>query len=244
MEDNNKVEFTPEQQEKVNKLIQEAQGRAAKEVKTQLEKTTEELQAMRDRIKELQEQEDKKKTTEPPQELVNKLKEAERLLGTFQNEVASLKNLAKEKETEAAKAMETKRELERLWALEKAAGSERFVDLNLVIKDTKDQVKFDEQYNRYVVLNPDGGVRMNKSMEPMTLTEFYEEYAATKPWVVNPTFKGGAGSSKSSGAGGKYTVEDIFGNKPGAATKAMKLMKEPPEQYRLLRAQAKEQGLL
>ena len=236
-----KVEFTPEQQEKITALIQEAQGRAAKEIKSQLETANSELATLKEKLTTLQAEENKQKGPNP--ELDNKLKEAERLISNFQLEIANLKNVAKDKEAEASSAKEKQREFERLWALEKAAGNDRFIDLSLIIKDTKDQVKWDDTYKKYVVTNEDGGVRLNKMMEPMTLEEFYEEYASKKPWAVNPLYKGGTGATKSSGPGGKYKVEEIFG-KDASAAKAQKLYKESPADYQRLKAQARELGLL
>lgn len=239
----NKIEFTPEQQEKVNQLIQEAQGRAAKELKDQLGKTTGELDSLKTQLAELQKQGKPKVPDEASQDLENKLREAERLIQSFQQEINGLKTIAKEKETEAMSAKEKQEQFQKLWALEKAADSGRFIDLSLVIKDTQDQVRYDETYKRYVVLNSEGHPRMNKSMEPMTLEEFYEEYATKKPWAVNPSFKGGAGSTKSNGPGGKYKLEEVFGAKSDAK-KAVALMQENPTLYRAMKLQAKENGLL
>lgn len=231
MEDTTKVEFTAEQQEKVNKLIQDGMGRAAKEAKEQLAAIAAEKEALAAKLEELT------KKPKAADEDVNKILEAQRVNESLKEQMKAIRETAAQKEAEAQAARNQAQDMSKMYALEKAI-SGRFIDPDMIISSTKDQIGWDEAFQRWVIKNPEGSPRMNASLEPMSLEEFYEEVATKKPWAVNANFRGGTGASKSGGGlVGKYTADELFGPKPNVQA-AIELMRTNPAEYKRLKAQS------
>lgn len=230
MEDTTKVEFTAEQQDKVNKLIQDGMGRAAKEAKEQLAAIVKEKEELAAKVEELNKQ-------VKPGEDVNKVLEAQRVVESLKEQMRAIRETATLKEQEAQQAKTQAHEMSKMYALEKSIAG-RFIDPEMIISSTKDQIGWDEAFQRWVVKNPEGSPRMNASLEPMSLDEFFEEVATKKPWAVNANFRGGTGASKSGGGlVGKYTADELFGAKPNVQA-AIELMRTNPAEYKRLKAQS------
>lgn len=234
-----KIEFTTEQQEKVNQLIKEAQGRAAKELQEKLTSTAQEVEQLKLKLNEASLK--NKETVD--NEIDGKLKEAQTVIEQFKAQVEQFRKLATDKEQELEKVSTKQKQTEKLYALERAAGSGRFNDLDMVLKDVEDKVVFSDTYQRYVVLSPEGHPRMNAALEPMSLNEFFDEYGQKKPYLVNPNYKGGIGSSKASTSASGYKIEEIFG-KDSSAKKANDLYSKDPAEYKRLKTIAQAQGLI
>ena len=231
-----KVEFTPEQQEKVNKLIQDGMSRAAKDVKEQLATIAAEKEALAAKLDEALKAV-KPKDGEPGDLTRVQIAEAQRVNESLKEQMRTIRESAALKEQEAQTAKAQAHELSKMYALEKAI-SGRFIDPDMIISSTKDSIGWDEAFQRWVIKNPEGSPRMNSSLEPMSLEEFYAEVAEKKPWAVNAQFRGGSGATKA-GANmvGKYTAEELFGAKPNVQA-AVELMKTNPAEYRRLKAQS------
>src|SRR5574343_631560 len=165
-----KVEFTPEQQDKVNQLIKEAQGRAAKELQEKLVATASEVEQLKAKLNEAS-----VKSKEPvaDTELDGKLKEAQTVIEQFKAQVEQFRKLASDKESELEKVTTKQKQTEKMYALERAAGSGRFNDVSMVLKDVEDKVVYSDTYGRYVVLSAEGHPRMNAALEPMSLEEIF-----------------------------------------------------------------------
>jgi hypothetical protein len=248
-----KVTFDDAQQARVNELIQEAMGRAAREAK-------EELKTIKTQFTELQSELTAAKAAAAKAKTPGQKAEAADDIERIQAEMAEVKNAAELSKQEAerlksqlqAKDKEVKDangkalEIQKTHAMLTAASQVNFVDVNIVTKLTGDQVKYDDASGKFVVLNEQGTPRMNSAFEPMTLAEFYQEYANKHSYLVRGDVKGGAGSSESQRSGsqiGKYSVEQIFGKNSNAAL-ANKLAKTDYKEYSRLKIQAKEQGLI
>ena len=130
-------------------------------------------------------------------------------------------------------------------AVQAAAGKHGFYDADDIARLTSDAIKYDAALGRYVVIGEGDQPKLNAEMEPMTLDEFYADYAAKHKFYVKSDFRGGTGSTVGGGTGfvKKYTPADVFGSKaiPGLYAK---LSKENPAEYKRVRAEAVLDGTL
>lgn len=256
---NQKVTFTPEQQARIDEIIREAQGRAASEVRAELDTTKRQLQEIQAQLLEARTALEQARTSnnsnnrqsnnsnadvEALQAQIAEMKNARQ---GIESQLQSLQQQLAAKDREVAAAKDREMNIRKEVALSKAAGKIGFVDLGSVMKLTADLVKYDEATGRFVVVNEQGQVRLNSAYEPMSLEEFYQEFAAKNPWTVRSDLKPGVGSTESQRSGlsgdGKYTVEQIFGPKSNAAL-ANKLARENKAEYRRLKTIAQESGLI
>jgi hypothetical protein len=75
-------------------------------------------------------------------------------------------------------------------------GGLEFHDLPMVTELVKGFVVLDKDSNSYVV-KINGVVKMNNSLTPMTLSEYFVEFATQRPYLVKSQAKAGAGSQES-----------------------------------------------
>lgn len=242
-----KVTFDEAQQEKINELIRDAQGRAAKELREEALNAKKEAAELKARLEAL-EAEKATQADKPKKDADADLRaEMDRVKQVHRDEIASARKLAEAKEREAVQASDALTSMKKQIAIQSAASKVNFVDINVVTTLTKDQVKFDTELGRFTVLNDNGSVRMNASFEPTTLDEFYQEFAATYSYLVRGEVKPGAGSAESTKGGGPYgnthTVEEIFGPKSDSKA-ANTLALRNPKEYQRLKAVAREKGLV
>lgn len=244
-----KVVFDDAQQTRVNELIQDAMGRAGREAKEAAAAAKRELETLRaqqaETVAELAKlREGKVKDGTPNPDLQA---EVERIRETLEARASAAEQKAKAKEKEAQEAKDALLTSRKQVAMRDAASKFNFVDVSVATQLTQDKVRWDETRNRFVVLSETGSERMNASFEPMSLDEFYEEFASKSPYLVRGDVKPGSGSTESGRAGvsanGKYAVEDIFGPK-SSSLKAHQLSKENMAEYRRLKVIAQEQGLI
>lgn len=251
---NEKVTFTPEQQARVDAIVKESMGRAGGELRVSLEKVTAEktqleadLAAAKAAVKAAVTPLEKKAAKEDVDALNNQIVEMKTIQTTTQTDLERHRKLVQDKDAEIAKAKDETVQVKKQVAIQTAANKAGFVDVNIVSKLTDDLVKFDGTRGRFVVLNEQGTERLNSSYEPMSLEEFYKEYAANNPFLVKSDVKGGAGSSqntRSNFAGsGKYEVTQIFGKTSNGAL-ANKLAQENPQEYHRMKIVAKEAGII
>lgn len=247
------VTFDEKQQEKVNQLIREKQGEAAREVRAELATVKASMESLRTELTTAQADllkaktpTQKKDAKEDIDALNAKIDEMKTVHTTIQQElerhkteVLNARKLASDKSQEV---MTVKKQV----AIQGAAGKANFVDVNMVTKLTEDSVKFDDTKNRWVVLGDNGQERFNSTMEPMTLDEFYTEYASKNPFLVRSDVRGGSGSTEAQRSGlsanGKVTIEQLFGPKSDSRI-ANAFAKENIAEYRRMKTRAKELGL-
>lgn len=246
------VTFDEKQQEKVNALIREKQGEAAREVRAmnaalEAEKTSlaSELAAAKAALAKATPA-NKGKAAEDVAELHAQMAEMKVASQTALQELENTKRLAADKVREALEAKSETLKVKKEVAMHKAVSKLQFVDPSMVQKLTDDSVKFDEAKGKFIVISESGTEKLNSSMEPMSLEEFYKDFAANNPYLVRAEARGGAGSSQSQSglsSNGKYELKQIFGkgSNPGLANK---LALENPQEYQRMRAAAKENGLV
>lgn len=248
-----KITFDEKQQAFINKLIQDKMGKAGSEARAEAAQLREELNALSQELTSAKEAlKQAAKAGEPTKDGKDKVEE-------LQRQMEEVKNAAKIREEEARRykeeAIATKREVEaarqenlnfrKQTAINNAASKFPFHNLEAVRVLTEPYIKWEEKDKKFVVLNDQGSERLNASFEPMTLEEFYEEFANKNKYLVRGEVRPGVGSSESSGFrhGGKISVEQIFGPKSSSKL-ANDLAKSDIKEYRRLKEIAKAQGLI
>lgn len=246
---NKKVVFDEAQQEKVNELIREAQGRAAKELREAAEAAKAEAAALKAKLAEAEQARLAADGGKDKKDVDAELKaEMERVKQSHRDELASARKVAEAKEREAAQAAEALSSMKKQIAMQAAASKINFVDTSVVTTLTRDKISFDKDLGRFVVLNDNGSLRMNASFEPISLDEFYAEFASTHAYLVRGDVKPGSGSAESGKNfsdrfGNNYKVEDIFGPKSDSKA-ANALALRNPKEYQRLKAIARDLGLV
>lgn len=248
-----KVTFTPEQQARVDVIVREAMGRAGREkaqeataLATKVTQLETDLAAAKAAQKTATTPGDKKAAKEDIEELQNRIQEMTNVQTQTQQEVERMKKVIGDKDKEVERAKADSLDVRKQVAIQDAAGDVGFVNVNIVSKLTSDQVKYDETLGRFIVYAENGQQRLNASYEPMSLKEFYAEFADKNPYLVRSDAKGGSGSSQSQKVGGtatKYALADVFGTKSNAAL-ANKLAHDNYPEYKRMRVAAVEAGLL
>src|SRR5208282_2553249 len=71
-----------------------------------------------------------------------------------------------------------------------------FHELKTVKKLVEDDIHFDTESSQWVV-KENGVTKMNSSLMPMSLVEYFGSYAASHPYLVKGTVKGGTGAAES-----------------------------------------------
>lgn len=246
------VTFDEKQQEKVNSLIREKMGEAAKETRAKLSETESILANAKAELESLRAELAKASKHKPAagEPTVEELKsQIEEMKSVSQRSLADLeqqKRLALEKAKEANDAKAETLRVRKEVAIHRAASKAQFIDLNVVTKLTEDNVKWDEGRNKFIVVNESGTERLSSSMDPISLEDFYKEYAANSPYLIRPDARSGAGSSQNQSglsSNGKYDVKQIFG-KDSVPALANKLAKENKVEYNRLKQVARENGLI
>lgn len=192
-------EFTAEQQEHINKLFNQRFA-------TVQSKHENEMKLMSEAIQDLK--------TKQPVVVAEPVKEGadaeenkrqmKALLDQEKSQTANMRTLLETEKAEKAKVLEENKAILKAQAIQDAAASlpngVEFHELKTVKKLTEDDISFDKDSNQWVV-KENGVVKLNASMLPMTLTEFYASYAATHPYLVKGVNKGGSGSAESGRSG-------------------------------------------
>lgn len=246
------VTFNEKQQEKVNQLIREKQGEAARAVREQnvaleAEKATlaADLAAARADLAKAKTPATKAAAKDEIEALQTQMAEMKAANTGSLQELERANRVAEAAKKEATEAKSETLKVRKEVAIQRAASKLAFVDLGMVTKLTEDSIKWDETKGRFMVVSETGGERLNTALEPMTLEDFYKEFAVSSPYLVRSEARGGAGSSQGQGgnANGKLQPEQIFG-KDGDSRLANKLALQDIKEYQRLKVLAKESGLL
>lgn len=248
--DQKKIEYTPEQQSHIEQLIKQKQGEAAKQLRTELETTKSTMEQFKAELDAVRKEQKKAPTAEGKSEieiLKGQMEDVKSAYASLQREAENYKNSLKVKDDEVSKARSEAVSIRKSAEMSAAAGNQHFVDIGVVTKLTADSIVFDSDKGRFVVVNDDGNPRVNASFEPMTLPEFFAEFAAKNPYLVRSEARGGAGATESSrsilSSNGKISVEQVFGS--GSNPKlANDLARTNKPEYMRLRRHAQDIGLI
>lgn len=249
-----KVTFTDEQQALVNKLIQQKQGEAAREVRTELANTKAQLDTLATELAEAKAKvaaagtkSGKKEAQEDVEAIKAQMEEIRTSHKALQTELERASEQIKARDKLVLDAKNETVNVRKQVAIQAAASKQAFFDVNDVLTQTQNSIKWDDAKGRFVVLGENGAARTNASLEDMTLDEFYAEYASKKPYMVRGDVKSGTGSTEASRSGltanGKYEVTQIFGKGSDAAL-ANRLAKENINEYHRLKSVAKSMGII
>lgn len=243
------VTFTPQQQEVIDKIIQERLARNENKFKKELESIRQEKATLESKLQttnpstgENSTNSDANSTQNPSIE--EQLAEFKRISENSKKEVEAARKAAEQKEKEAKQARERLLDQQKRWAIANEAAKANFFDNDLVVELVTKNVKVDEDGN-ITVVGDNGEQRYNAAYQPMTLGEFLGEFAQKRQYLVRSDVKTGTGSTQSQGMpnGSRYNIEELFG--PNANAKlANELALRDKRQYMALREQAKERGLI
>lgn len=236
-----KVEFSAEQQAKVQELIDSAVGRVAGKIRSEYEPKVADLQRQLD---------DAKKPKQHGKEGDGdaNLDEYKRVIEQAKQEAERFRTMAQEREREIAAAREESLSIRKEVAIAEAASEIPFFNLGVVKTLTKDNIQWDAERGQFVVRGENGQIRLDSTLEkPLSLKAYFTEFASNNKYLVRADVKQGSGSSESSrssvASNGRYEVTDIFGPKSDSR-KAAALMKDNPQEYKRLKGLAKEGGLI
>lgn len=203
--DGKKVELTPEQQEHVNRVFDTRFAKIQKKHEESLAAMRAELEALKNTKPEDKSEDKQDKEDSPEKKEYKKLLEAEKNRAKLAE--AERQKAIDEAKAAKAESMRVKKEN----AIAKAASKQNFYELDTVSKLVWDNIEFDEDLKTFVI--KDGGhIRQNSSLVPMTLEEYFSEFASQRPYLVNGDVKSGAGSddaSKGNGMGLVKTKADL-----------------------------------
>jgi len=248
--ENKKVTFSPEQQAKVQEIVDQAVGRAGAPFKQQANDLAAEKVQLQSEITDLQTKLAKVnakggKGGDEAEALRNEIAEMKRAQSTNTDETSRLKQQVEAERKSAETARNEASDVRKSVAIQRAVNAANFVNNDIVEQLTKDSVKLEN--GKFVVVNEAGQPRMNAAFEPMTLNEFYAEFAAKNPYLVRSDVKAGQGSTQSSrydvSRDGKLEVKQVFG-KDSSAKLAMELKKSNPAEYARLKQIAISGGLI
>lgn len=247
-------EFDAAQTERVNEIVREAQGRAAKEIRQEATRLAEENRLLKEQIAKSGGTTDTKTTsteTKTTDESTKKTEDVDfraenrRIQQEFARELANIRTEAQREKERNQQLQEEIRKRDKMEAIRTAMDSVGvdFVSRQDAIRLSESSIDWDEERKSFVVRDENGNLKYDAALNPKSLTQFYREFVAERPYLVKAQTRGGAGSKESSATGTKYKLEDLFGPKSNA-TLANELATKNIGEYRRMRALAKEQGLV
>ena len=205
--DPTKIEFSAEQQAHIQKLFDARFAAIATKKEAELKPLQDKVSALEAELAEA------RKAATPVDPAAPKTGEAEReqqlqILRAEQQNTAAAKAAYEREKQRADETAAVNAEILKSQAIRDAAShldnGLEFHDLPMVLELVKHNVFLDKDSGQYVV-KIGGVVKQNSALLPMTLTEYFMEYATARPYLVKSQVKGGAGS-KESGPGGQDQV--------------------------------------
>jgi hypothetical protein len=197
-----KVEFTPEQQEHINTLFNTRFAKVSS-------KHEQEMKAMSDAIELLKTEATKPPVTPvtPPVKTATEEENARQMkafLDEEKNKTKGVQGLLEAERADKAKIIAENKAILKNQAITEAASTlpngVEFYELKTVKKLVEDDIEFDADANQWVV-KENGNTKLNSSMTPMTLTEYFSQFAAARPYLVKGQVKNGSGAAESGRAG-------------------------------------------
>lgn len=254
-----KVQFTPEQQEKINAIVEKAMGRAGNDARAEAAQLKVEAAAQKQQLAAMQVELDAAKEAAKNAFGKSGKEHANADVAALQSQFDDLKKIqqqtaeenrlskqqAQAKDKEVAEAREETIKVRKQNAIQSAAAKHNFVDPEMLTKLVGDSIKWEG--DKFVVLSEGGTVRLNAALDPMTMDEFFSDYASKKPYLVKGDVKSGAGSKVSASyqvTGDQFVkASDIFGK--GSNSKlANEIGLKNPALYKSMKEQAKTAGLI
>ena len=246
-----KIEFTDAQQTKVQSLIDAAVARVASKVRTeegakfttlQTELATAKAEAAKAKTPTAK--------TEAGEEVAVLLAKIDEMKNASKATADAADRWKSEAQNAAEQAKAAKQEtigVRKEVAITNAASKINFVNTEVVATLTRSQIHVDAETGKFSVQREDGQPRLNAAMEPMSLDEFYNDFAAKNPYLVRGDVKSGSGGSENARStltsNGKYEVAQIFGPKSDSRL-ANKLALEDKAEYARLKVVARSNGLV
>lgn len=187
--------FTSEQQDVINKLINQKYKEAYDKAEAKYKSLLEEKAAVEEKKVEAK---GKKGTTEEVdvniKTLNDKLAEAQKVIEL--NELNA--KMFQEKQQQLTVELEKERQ-ERLLERKRnlllsSANKAGFIDPQIVQRLVEDRFVYDEQNKSFKIFNEQGQERWNKNLQPLSVDEFFEEYAQTHPYMVKGSNMSGSGA--------------------------------------------------
>jgi len=195
-----KVEFTPEQQEHINTLFNQRFAKITS-------KHDAEMKAMSDAVEELKAKAVVPPPVVPPAKTATEEENARQMKAFLDQEKAVTKgvqSLLDAERADKAKVIAENKAILKNQAITEAASTlpngVEFYELKTVKKLVEDDIEFDADSNQWVV-KENGNIKLNSGMTPMTLTEYFSQFAAARPYLVKGAVKNGTGAAESGRAG-------------------------------------------
>lgn len=215
-----KITFSSEQQVKVDSLLKEAMGRAGSEARA----TAARLQSEMNKLQ-------------------AELKAAKEAAAVASGDVVK----AKDAEIEKAKAETVA--VRKQNAITEAGAKYNFYDPGKQLaKLTQDQIKWSNELNRFVVVADDGTPRVSlDGSTPLTVDEFFREFATKNPHLVKGEVKPGVGSRENQlptpAVGERERISKLFGK--GSDSRAANILAlSNPAEFKRQRYLARSYGLI
>src|SRR5208337_4135073 len=152
-----------------------------------------------------------------PDDNVRQMKE---FLAQEKENSKNLKGLLDASKQEKEKIIEENKKILKDQAIAEAASTlpngVEFHELKTVKKLVEDDITFDSDVNQWVV-KENGVTKMNSSLLPMSLGEYFAAFAASRPYLVKGTVKGGTGAAES-GRSGPFLGTSVVRSKADVKT--------------------------
>lgn len=241
-----KVTFTPEQQAKLQEIVDGVTARNAKERDTITARAAADAAELKSQLEALKAQvESAGKSTAANTDAEARMAELERVAAEQKRNSETLAAQLRSKDDVIAATKAEAMKIRKDSATMAAASKVGFVDVSEAVALTERSVKWDEDRGTFVVLNERGVERLNSSYEPMSLEEYYAEFAAKRPHLVRADVRGGAGGTESAALShdGKVQLNKVFG-KGSSAAEALALKRKNPAEYARMRQEAVRLGMI
>jgi len=214
-----KVEFSPAQQAVFDANLKKAMGRAGHEARAEAEK----LRIENTRLKEVAAGQ-------------GSADELERVRG----ELASSR-------LEQQAILEASVKSQRDLVIAQESSKHGFIDVDTLQRLTRQNLRHNTTTGAFEVIADDGTPVLNATQEPISVTDYFADYASKKPWLVRGQVKSGGGGTSSAGSpvgdSGRFRPEQIFGSKSSSKDAQMLHHKNPAE-YARLKALSRSMGLI
>jgi hypothetical protein len=212
-----KIEFSPEQQAKVDELIRESHRRIGSEARAAAAKATQEAEAARSEAL--------------------ALKAQLAVLRGDKEELAKVTETIQQENIRIRKAQ----------VIAEAAAKLGFFNPQQVAKLTDSEVVWNSDRKRFVILADDGSERLGIDGNGLTLEAFYKDFATANPHLVRGDVKPGLGSSENKmpypTTGEREKLAKLFGK--GSDSRAANLLAiSNPAEFKRQRYLARQYGLI
>jgi hypothetical protein len=212
-----KIEFSPEQQSKVDELIKESMGRAGREHREAAAKATQEAEVARSEALALKAQ-----------------------LATLRGDKEELAKITETIQQENIR-------IRKAQVIAEAAAKLGFFNPSQVAKLTDSEVQWDSDKKRFVILADDGSERLGIDGNGLTIDAFFKDFAVANPHLVRGDVKPGIGSSENKipypTTGEREKLAKLFGRLSDSRA-ANTLAINNPQEYKRLKREARSLGLI